>query len=1124
MDGGYPPGVIVGREPELKELAAAAVPVVGGRGSLVLIDGEAGIGKTRLVSELAGRLEGDGFAVAWSTCREGGAPPFWPWVQLLRRLPKADAGIPSGQQVGGDSHSFGQGALGASDYGHPGSSGAPGPLARLLAPEAEAAAGTDAQVDRFLLFDAVAEELRAAGQPLLLVLEDLHWADEASLRLLAFLAGELHTVPALVVGTYRTGEVDGPAVTAMRPDRRIPLAGMAVAELNEAVEGLTGEPLDERLLEPVHARTGGNPFFAVELVRLLRSEGRRTEPIPSTTLPASVRMVLERRLARLPSGTHVLLRAAAVLGQELTLPALASITAPRAAPGLARPVTPPGSGQTTAGDPEAEMTVERVADLLEPAIEAGLVQPVEERPGHLVFVHDLVRETLEAQLEVGERRDLHERAGAVLLADAQDDATGLARAAHHLLEAAALGAPPDQAIETASVAARLAMDGLAYEEALTLLSHALALLDAGPTPGLEGEGQAAARSPVDRVQLLLDQGAAAVAAGSLEVARTAHLEAARLARRDGRVNDMARAGLGLAAGAGGFEVSMFDSEQLDLLEEVLRLLPEEDSELRAQVTARLSVALSFVEGDERRGELAAEALAMARRLDDASTLAAALAAHCDAIAGPDHVRERLDEASEIIAIAQTQRNRALELLGRRLRLIALAELGDWSGVDDEIVRFSLTANLVRQPLYQWYVPLWRGMRALMQGEVSEAEQFDQEVRRLAGLSGSPNAALLADVQRFVYLVWAGDAAAGREAVMNAVAASDPAILEHAALSAIRAFTLASDGQMQESRAVLGSSLDDILALPRDSEWLASMTYAAYTSALVADIGAAERVYGTLEPYAGLFSVDGIAAGCWGSVDAYLGLLALRLGREAKARDHLAAAVELDNRAGVALGERSRRWAGLAAAELSSARFGPPAASGGSSGSATEAAGAPGAATAVVPADEPTFRLLGDVWTFGFEGRAVQARDAKGYHDIATLLQAPGRPVHVADLVGGGVDPGSSGELVDRQALNAYRERLLDLEEDLAEAEAAHDAGRAEALHVERDMLVDELTSVAGLGGRPREATSQVERARKAVTNRVRHGIGRIEKLHPELGRHLRASVKTGTLCCYEPEHPVSWRL
>ncbi|MDQ1514153.1 MAG: hypothetical protein QOC59_1995, partial [Microbacteriaceae bacterium] len=212
-----------------------------------------------------------------------------------------------------------------------------------------------------------------------------------------------------------------------------------------------------------------------------------------------------------------------------------------------------------------------------------------------------------------------------------------------------------------------------------------------------------------------------------------------------------------------------------------------------------------------------------------------------------------------------------------------------------------------------------------------------------------------------------------------------------------------------------------------------------------------------------------------------------------ARRHLDAALALNEAAGAALLARTRRSAGREAA-----------------------------ATA---ADAATFRREGELWTLAYHGRAVRLRDTKGLRDLAALITEPGRDLAVHELTGAAAGEGGAPmELADRSAIDAYRRRLLDLESDRTEAEAMNDPVRAERAATERDALIDELSAVTGLGGRTRRAGSDAERMRKAVGNRIRQALARIEDVHPELGRHLRVSVRTGTFCRYEPDRVMRWEL
>jgi hypothetical protein len=442
------------------------------------------------------------------------------------------------------------------------------------------------------------------------------------------------------------------------------------------------------------------------------------------------------------------------------------------------------------------------------------------------------------------------------------------------------------------------------------------------------------------------------------------------------------------------------------------------------------------------------------------------------------------------------------MLGHRLLIVALAEAGEWSAVDAEISAYARLAGHLAQHRLTWYVPLWRGARALMRGDLALADEHARELSELAGRAGSVNARLLGLVQRFVRLVSEGraDELAGDFAEIVGLIPDEPrsAACAQALLNACR-------GRLAEARA----DLDRVVAgtVPRDGEWLPKYVQVSVAAVLADHRTAAEVAYQLLKPYAGQCAVEGILAGSWGSVAAHLGLLARYLGRAEEADAYFARAAGLDAAAGAALAARTREWA----------RGG---------GSAPDGAGAlvPGATTPPSP-PEPSagvFRLDGEVWTLRYAGRTVRLRDSKGLRDLAVLLVRPGEQTHVSELSRAAGFPGSdAGPVADRRALAAYRERLRRIDAELASA----DAGTAEAgaLHHEREALLAELSATTGLGGRPRMAGSPTERMRKAVTYRIRHAIARVADEHPELGRHLQASVRTGTWCSYAPEHRVAWQ-
>ncbi len=553
---------------------------------------------------------------------------------------------------------------------------------------------------------------------------------------------------------------------------------------------------------------------------------------------------------------------------------------------------------------------------------------------------------------------------------------------------------------------------------------------------------------------------------------------------------------------------------------------------RAEVLARLSVALSFSASAERRRELAEESVAMARRLGDPGALARALAAQCDAVAGPDTVGLREELAGEIVALARQVPDVGLELLGLRLRVIARLERGDLVAARKDIAEFERQVERLRQPFFSWYVVLWRGLEAHLAGDLEAMSRCAAEVGRLAELGGSRNATVLSTVQGVWPLI---ERDRGSEAMQRLLDAfGDLPELAGEGGSLIRLY----HGQSAEIRTAALPLLPEMLAdLPFDKEWLPNLA-GVIGGLWEQGIGGepARLLYDTLLPWRHLFLVDGIGAACMGSVEIALGELATLLEEYDAAADHFERALDANAAVGAALPVantqrvhaamlRRRGHPGddeLRRTLLSEALGFYRRAGIAERVAQVEAALGPEPAAAV---DESTgtFRRDGSFWTVGWRGREAVLPAVKGMTDLAVLLAQPDREIHVLDLVGATATPrGDLGEVIDAPAREAYRARLAEIDERLADAEASGDADASEQAAREREFLMAELGAAYGLGGRARRAGDPAERARTTVTSRVRDAIGRIEAELPELGRHLRASVRTGVYCVYAPETPTTW--
>lgn len=629
-------------------------------------------------------------------------------------------------------------------------------------------------------------------------------------------------------------------------------------------------------------------------------------------------------------------------------------------------------------------------------------------------------------------------------------------------------------------AARALMDELRFEEAVGLLLPLRERVDAGSA---------------DQVELLVDLGDALLGLGETSRAGDVFTDAARVARRLDRADLLASAALGFGAGLGGFEIRMADDRQAALLEEADRLLGDEVSVMAAYVRSRLSVAATFMESPGRRLELARSAVGVAEQLDDAGALAHALAALCDAVAGAEHVDERLRHSDRIIDLARTARRPELVLLGRRLQVVALLERGDFAEADRSIAAFRRDLALHPLPVASWYVPLWHGMRAVMRGDLHLVDELAAEAARLGNVAGSVNSPILVGTLRFNVGLATGDldpevAAMARAACQDEVARSGRLSARVVLLDLAR-----RDGKLDEARRHL-----DLLVAggfgESDSERLGTL-FATAEAAL--DLGAhdvATTIRSLLEPHERLWAIDGIGAGVIGSVREILGAIDLAVDGDSR---RLEDATEEYEALGAPLMARRGRQ-----------RLGP---------SSVEPRGATVAVASAA--------LVGEFWEFAHEGERCMIKDGKGVRDLVTLLDAPGTEVPALQLASPGRDlvrPSGGLPVLDERARAEYRERIGELEVELAEAEADNDLARIEHARVEYDFLLDELRAATGLAGRTRETGGDAERARQAVRARIRHAIGRIADHAPGLGAHLSRSVHTGHGCVYTPEDPVRWEI
>jgi len=831
-------GGFVGRERELGVLLGALDDAVAGRGRLVLVAGEPGIGKSRLADELAHHARDRGARVCVGRCWEaGGAPAYWPWVQALRAYVRDVDRDALRAQLGGD---------GAQ-------------LATLL-PELADLVDAPAETDRFRLLEAVATFLCHAGaaRPLVIGLDDLHAADAPSLLLLRFVAAQLGGAPLLVVACYRDTEVGRELAATLADVAREPattavaLRGLSGADTAHLLTLTLGDAATADPAAEIHAETQGNPLFAVEIARLLASGGAAPDRLP---IPRGVIEAIGRRLQRQSAACRELLARASVVGREFD----------------------PDVIGTVAGRDEDD-----VFAALDEAAEAGLVGAVPEARGRLRFSHILVRDALYEDLPAPRRLRLH-RAVAEALEDVYAGNPGphLAELAYHHRAAGPTLAP--KAIDYARRAGDRAAAQSGYEEAAEHYRGALALRE-----------DARSDDPEETCELLLALGDALSRAGEGPEARKALRRAADLAEAADRPDQLARAALSYG-GRFGWERASIDGAYVPVLERALAAVGTEDSRERAALLARLAAARRDDALRDRRIAAADEAVAIARRLGDREILAVALEGRWIAIEGPDELARGagIPASEQLIALGQEIGDRERVFAAHDHRLHFFWMLGDRSAVDLELNTLDALADELRQPAQRWHVGTGRTMLALMEGRFDDAGALIEETAALGRFAQSWNAAVSQRVALFLLRREQGRLAEVADNIRRSVH-EYPALLRfRCALAHVEAEL----GHADDARAALGDVLrHDLAEEYRDAEWMFSMALLAAPVAGVGDADAAAIVYRLLEPFAHTYAVAPVE-GVFGALARGLGVLASALGRHDDAERHLEAAIALERRMG-----------------------------------------------------------------------------------------------------------------------------------------------------------------------------------------------------------------------------------
>jgi DNA-binding SARP family transcriptional activator len=809
-----------GRDTELRRIASAALDAAQGRMQIVLVAGDAGVGKTALAGVVGRRLTDQGWTVTAGRCPEHeGAPAGWPWAEALRRLVGTIA--PAEREA----------------------------LASLLT-DTPVAAG-DPAAARFRLHRAVSGYLEDAGRatPLLIVLEDLHRADAETLAILADVAAGAAAARILVLATYRAAEAPAPlseclAALAVRDPAWVTLDGLDAAATGDLVRATCTHAVDAATARVIAERTGGNPFFIKETARLLDSEGALAA---ASEVPAGVREVLQRRIARLPATAETVLRHASVLGTEADVAVLAEV----------------------AGVDE---------HVLLDAIDAGLLTGLVTEPaaGRIRFAHALVRDTLYEGLSRLRRSRLHARAAEAIERHSPGDVAALA---HHFAEA---GTDPGKEARYCGLAAAQAEQRFAYDEAARLWEQAIAAAD-----------RADGTSVRERLELVLRLVGALAPTEQVARARSFRREAVRAALPLGDPVLLARLITAFDVPRAWYATEYGDSDEelVGTVEHALATLPAGEELLRCRLLTTLAFELDRA-GSDRGYQASAQAVELARRLGDPNALAIAIHGHVWHTFHRDRLAERLSLGAELLALPA--KSVTTEALGHIILMVANTAAADFTAADlhaDEAARIA-----ERHALMLAAVPVgfYRALRKALSADVPAAEElYRRAAAQMDRLGRRQHGAFVSLMGRFclrTMLGQAGDMLDELEPLHQTPPVPTPVI------AAPYALALASTGRVPEARAVAARMpevrRDDLL-------WLVVTAICALLAIAVDDTERARSCYRDLLPYAARpAATDTGTVTLWPTAQI-LGDLAAYLGVD-DAQAHYRHALAIAERSGIAV--------------------------------------------------------------------------------------------------------------------------------------------------------------------------------------------------------------------------------
>lgn len=827
-----------GRQRELAVLRTGLRSARSGQGQLILIGGDPGIGKTRITDEFARETRATGVPVLVGRCHEGaGAPAYWPWVQVLRGLARTR-----------DPHALlAQMGAGATDLVQM----APELRALLPGVPVEIAATPDSEHARFRLFDSFAGFLRETGResPLVLILDDLHWADRPSLALLAALARDLGGLRVLIVGTHRVAEAgpDHPLTATLGTLRRLPavqrlaLQGLPERDMQRLLDVLAGSPLPSSVVQGLTRESEGNPFFAGELFRHMIERGAlqfrsmwvQEQDAQDLGLPEGVSEVIERRLRNLSDPCLRALECGAVIGRAFETGLLARV---------------------------ARLTRDELGALLEEAVVARVLERPTPGGESWRFVHALIRETLYQHLPEPVRAAWHYSI-AVELEKGGGGSLPVVDLAHHYRQALVADAA-DKTLRYSRMAGEDAAARFAYEEAAAHYAHAL-----------EAAARVAAE-PAQRVDLRLRLADALRCAGDSGRAREAYVAVADAARAAGLGPEQARAALGLgsvAFGASWWANLAADSTLLRLLRDARRAVGPEQAELRSRIASRLALELYCSDAWEYCTDVADEAVMFGAQLERSVAAATAAAVKCVASVRPQHGETHAERVADCIALAEASGNRKAVLDAYVLHFFDLSTCTERERLDGLIAGYLDLAGEMREAQHLWYGRMLQSLQRMLDGDMAEAERAAAAALEIGQRAEDRNSAMIYGAQMGIVRFLQGRGAE-LESAFRGFAVRYPAI---PGWGAALALSLAEGERIDEARAELDRlGAAGFGSIRTDTLWFNAMAMLGVAALACGHVGAAERLQELMRPYANRYSTCAPGLGARGPIAFPLACCAL----------------------------------------------------------------------------------------------------------------------------------------------------------------------------------------------------------------------------------------------------------